>query len=395
MPGTDLVLEELLGVGGFGEVWKASHQTRPHAAPVALKFCVDEAAARTLRKEVELLDRVSREGRHHGIVELRYAHLETDPPCLEYEYVDGGDLAGLIVDLRRAGKADPITMTRLFYSLTQAVGVAHRIRPPVVHRDLKPANVLTTRIQNHVVLKVLDFGIGAVGAQKRSAGETLRGGPVTESAGACTPLYASPQQRRGDAADPRDDVYALGVIWYQMLLGDVTKEAPRGGSWKKRLLDLGATSRMLALLERCLEDDPADRPVDAAILTEELMNLITASVGARPAPPPLPARPVVAGVAVVPRQFTYGMMWFKIILDGQVLGESRLLQGAEFPFETTAGAHTLEIQFGGALMATKCKSYALSFHAAGTYRVTFQPKMGFLAMNPTFADELQVARLAA
>ena len=72
MPGTDLVVEELLGVGGFGEVWKAVHQSRAHAAPVALKFCTDEAAARTLRKEVELLDRVSREGRHPGIVELRY-----------------------------------------------------------------------------------------------------------------------------------------------------------------------------------------------------------------------------------------------------------------------------------------------------------------------------------
>jgi hypothetical protein len=60
VPGTDLVVEELLGVGGFGEVWKARHQARPHAPPVALKFCVDEAAARTLRKEIELLDRISR-----------------------------------------------------------------------------------------------------------------------------------------------------------------------------------------------------------------------------------------------------------------------------------------------------------------------------------------------
>jgi serine/threonine protein kinase len=276
VPGTDLVIEELLGVGGFGEVWKASHQSRPHLPPVALKFCVDETAARTLRKEVELLDRVSQQGRHRGIVELRYAHLEGKTPCLEYEYVDGGDLACLVTDLHRAGKAPPLTMTRLFYSLAQAVGFAHRIKPPIVHRDLKPTNVLTTRIEKRVVLKILDFGIGGIAADqaKRTAAETVGQGTFTESAGTCTPLYASPQQRRGAGPDPRDDVYALGVIWYQMLVGDVTKEPPRGGSWKKRLLDQGTTPSTLALLERCLEDDPADRPADAQVLAQELQVVI-------------------------------------------------------------------------------------------------------------------------
>jgi serine/threonine protein kinase len=276
VPGTDLVVEELLGVGGFGEVWKARHQSRPHAPPVALKFCVDETAARTLRKEIELLDRISRQGRHRGIVELRYVHLEASPPCLEYEYVDGGDLACLVTDLHRSGKAKPLTMARLFCSLAQAVGFAHRIQPPIVHRDLKPANVLTTRIDNRVLLKVLDFGIGgiAAGELQHADAETSEQGQWTQSAGACTPLYASPQQRRGAAPDLRDDVYALGVIWYQMLVGDVTKEPPRGGSWKKRLLEQGTTPGMLALLERCLEDDPADRPADAQVLAQELLAII-------------------------------------------------------------------------------------------------------------------------
>ena len=294
VPGTDLVVEELLGVGGFGEVWKASHQFRPHLPPVALKFCVEETAARTLRKEVELLDRVSRQGRHRGIVELRYAHLQSPTPCLEYEYVDGGDLAALVTDLHRAGKAPPATMTRLFFTLAQAVGFAHRIQPPVVHRDLKPTNVLTTRVDKRVVLKVLDFGIGGIAADqaKRAPAGTVGVSALTESAGTCTPLYASPQQRRGAGPDPRDDVYALGVIWYQMLVGDVTKEPPRGGSWKKRLLEQGTTPSVLALLERCLEDDPADRPADAQVLVQELQPIVKeAAPAAGAVTVPLPTSP--------------------------------------------------------------------------------------------------------
>jgi hypothetical protein len=86
-----------------------------------------------------------------------------------------------------------------------------------------------------------------------------------------------------------------------MLVGDVTKEPPRGGSWKKRLLDQGTTPNMLALLERCLEDDPADRPADAQVLAEELMAVIKEATPA-PAPAVLTAtsRTAKTPVAVPP-----------------------------------------------------------------------------------------------
>jgi hypothetical protein len=91
-------------------------------------------------------------------------------------------------------------------------------------------------------------------------------------------------------------VYALGVIWYQMLVGDVTKERPGGSSWKKRLLDQGTTPDMLALLERCLEDDPADRPADAQVLAQELQAIVMEATTPTvepltPGPPPLPPAP--------------------------------------------------------------------------------------------------------
>src|SRR5215510_4430751 len=92
----DLELVELVGVGGFGEVWKAKNPNRRHASPVALKFCLDPEAAEVLRNEVDVLDRVMSQGRHPGIVRLQHTYLSAETPCLEYEYVEGGDLAGLI-----------------------------------------------------------------------------------------------------------------------------------------------------------------------------------------------------------------------------------------------------------------------------------------------------------
>ncbi|MBA4063978.1 MAG: hypothetical protein C0501_09755 [Isosphaera sp.] len=452
VPGTDLVLDGLLGVGGFGEVWRARHQGRPHLAPVALKFCTTEASAKSLRKEVELLDRVMTQGRHAGIVELRYAHLEGATPCLEYEFVDGGDLGGLIEELHAAGKMTPEASARLLLQLAQAVGFAHRLRPAITHRDLKPANILTTRADGKVRLKVTDFGIGGIAAAHAlevwagGGRDTAGGGGSTLSVGSCTPLYASPQQRAFGPPDPRDDVYALGVIWYQMLTGDTTREAPRGGAWKKRLGESGAAREMIALLERCVEDDPAERPADARVFAEELKALAAPPQPAQPPPPP-PAPPPeewyyvrdgkrqgpvtfselkrlaargeldrpdqvwtegykawvtagsvsglcpppgsvpppimdattrVTGSVRVGRKFVGGVAWYRVSLDGSVLGESRLIKGGDFEFETTAGEHVIDVDYTGALFMTKNRRFTVTFPKPGHYSVQLYMKQGAL-----------------
>jgi hypothetical protein len=84
---------------------------------------------------------------------------------------------------------------------------------------------------------------------------------------------------RGADPDPRDDVHALGVIWYQVLVGDLTAEAPRGAGWKKRLAAKGMTAPLVELLESCVASDRDDRPKDAGEVTERLAFLL-----AEPAP---------------------------------------------------------------------------------------------------------------
>src|SRR5262249_35273097 len=89
-----------------------------------------------------------------------------------------------------------------------------------------------------------------------------------------TPLYASPQQTRGEPPDPRDDVHALGVIWYQMVTGSMTAGRPGGARWVKRLADLGMPPATVDLLAECVEEEADDRPADAGALADRLAALL-------------------------------------------------------------------------------------------------------------------------
>ena len=281
LPGVDWVLDELLGVGGFGEVWKAHNPHVEGFAPVALKFCIDlQARQRLLQHEAEVCARVMRQGRHPGIVTLRATYLDADPPCLEYEYIEGGDLAGLIQGWhRQTPKPTPEQAAKVMLRLSEIVGFVHRLNPPIVHRDLKPSNIL------------LQHGEGADAVQDRRLWHR-RGRRLTGDQGhepghqrrrvhdqrRTRVLYARVRLARADAglsSRPAHDVHALGVIWYQILTGDLARGRPGGKGWRTRLVDQSMGLELLNLLESCFEDHPADRPADAADLAEKLRKHLT------------------------------------------------------------------------------------------------------------------------
>jgi serine/threonine protein kinase len=306
----DFELVELLGLGGFGEVWKARNAFMPESAPVALKFCIDAEAAASLKRETTLLDRIQREGKHVGIVQLQHTFLSATPPFLEYELVEGGDLGGLIVEWHRErGGPSPEQAARIVRRLAQIVAFAHG--KGIIHRDLKPANILVQRVGEGTRIKVADFGIGAIssGTAVRAA-RTMGAASTRSAAAACggySLYYASPEQVRGTApADPRDDVHAIGVIWYQFLVGDLSAEAPRGPGWKKRLGAKGMSAEMIDLLEACMATDREDRPENATTVAAKLDQLLKGGSAneAQPEvlelPPPPPPPPPRAEGSVLP-----------------------------------------------------------------------------------------------
>jgi hypothetical protein len=287
LPGVDWVLEEPLGVGGFGEVWKARHAHLRSKAPVALKFCLNAEAAAVLRNEAGVLDRVMQHGRHPGIVPLLQTYLGADPPCLEYEYVEGQDLGGLIRELHQRGLMTATTASTLVLRLAQVVGSAHEAEPPIVHGDLKPANILVPATGEGFDPRVTDFGIGGLAAARERAEPTRSRQELLTAAvrGAYTPLYASPEQmarRRDEQADPRDDVHALGVIWYQCVTGDLGMLA-MPPDWREQVAERGLGDDLVRLLASCIAPRADRRPASATDLAERLGAFLSPQSPGRPA----------------------------------------------------------------------------------------------------------------
>lgn len=194
------IIEEL-GAGGMGRVYRAFD--RKIEEEVALKLIRPEIAAekRTVerfRNEIKTALKIS----HKNVCRTRDLHEDGKTLFITMEYVRGEDLKSLIKRTRVLAAGTAVSIAR---QLAEGLGEAHRLG--VVHRDLKPANIMIDRDGS---AKIMDFGIA----------RSLGGGRITgEGAVIGTPEYMSPEQVEGKPADERADIYALGVILFEMATG--------------------------------------------------------------------------------------------------------------------------------------------------------------------------------
>jgi WD40 repeat protein len=273
LPGYEIVGE--LGRGGMGAVYRAWDVGLKRA--VALKVILDMGPAgseeRTrFQREAEVVARLN----HPGIVQIHHVGQHEDQPFLVLELVEGGSLAGKL----RGQPVPARQAATLVAQLAHAVQAAHEAG--IVHRDLKPANVL---VGPRWQLKVTDFGLAK---KMDDPGHTHTGAVLG------TPAYMAPEQALGLKVGPRADLYALGVILYELLCG---KPPFRGGTVIELLQQVIAddpvvpsrlnpkTPRDLELIcLKCLEKEPPDRYASAADLADELGRFLAGEpVRVRPA----------------------------------------------------------------------------------------------------------------
>ena len=311
IPGTMLAgryrIVGLLGRGGMGEVYRAEDLKLGQA--VALKFLSKEVTDRADRlarfhQEVRLARQVSHPNvcRVHDIAETGGQHF------LSMEYIDGEDLASL---LRRIGRLPSDKALELARQLCAGLAAAHERK--VLHRDLKPANVL---IDGRGRAHLADFGLANLTDQRRDTREV-----------AGTPGYMAPEQQEGREVTTRTDVYALGLVLYEMFTGQralTVHGAPLGGgaqnhapaSPSTHVPDLNPAIERVIL--RCLERDPARRPASAMAVAATLPggNPLAAMLAAGETPSPdLVAAAGEAGTLSP----TVGALCFAGVLVGLIL----------------------------------------------------------------------------
>jgi eukaryotic-like serine/threonine-protein kinase len=285
------VIEGLLGEGGMARVYGARHKLVDRPCAVKLMnpmYAADSTVRERFRREAKSAQAIA----HPNVIEI-FDQGETDEgtPYMVMELLDGQTLSALI-------DGGPIAPSRAIPIMIQvARGIARAHDLGVVHRDLKPDNIFVCRrADGSDLVKILDFGIARSKSDTRltTAGELFG-----------TPQYLAPERIVKGEAGPSVDLYALGVIFFEMLTARLPFEASDAASFlikhmkdtppAPRSVDPNIPEKLDTLILQLLEKDPLTRPVDAHRIEQDLIGMAQA-LGVRVPPDaesdPESARPV-------------------------------------------------------------------------------------------------------
>lgn len=258
-----------LGAGGMGQVFLARRADRSFDKLVAVKLVHAELLSPLLRERFAAERQALAGLEHPGIARLLDGgESASGEPFLVLEYVEGSSL----LDFAARRELSRRRRIALFLQVLRAVAYAHRHL--VVHRDLKPANILVTEVGE---AKLLDFGVAKILAPEAADGGSGRAATHT-SLRALTPEYASPEQILGGATTTATDIYALGVVLFELLTGRRPYRVPTGApqEWADAALhqEVGPAAELgrdlEAVLRRALRKDPAARYATVDAFAEDL-----------------------------------------------------------------------------------------------------------------------------
>lgn len=248
-------VEALLGEGGMGLVYRATHTglNKTLAIKVLRSENVrDQEVLARFRREAESASNI---GNEHIVDINDFGTMPDGSTYFVMECLEGLDLIDAIDAVQRLHEKRAIHIAR---QICVALGAAHDAG--IVHRDLKPENVfLIRRGEDEDFVKVLDFGIAKVANRPH---RLTRDGEVLG-----TPHYMSPEQCAGDQIDHRTDIYALGVLLYEMVTGHVPHDA----------------DTMMGILTKQMYEDPVPPRVRVSKLSAELERIIMRSLEKKPA----------------------------------------------------------------------------------------------------------------
>jgi serine/threonine protein kinase len=254
----DWKLTRFLGMGAFGEVWEAQNPAHPERR--AVKFFTSPDAKQWIKAEQRTLFHVQEKlPKHPNLVSFLDVALNGKPfPYLVLEYVDGGSLEDWI--LTRAQDQRQLDRHRFVEGVVRGLAQAHE--NGITHRDLKPANVLLSG-DTDLLPKITDFGLGRVESRR-----TESSSQASESVVVGTTMYLPPEalQPFVKRSSEQDDVFAVGVIWYQLLVGRLERPPY---DFADRLRDHLIDTQTIRVIERCLAQ-PGRRFKDACELDENM-----------------------------------------------------------------------------------------------------------------------------